>query len=37
MFAIQMASAQAWNRHGPKIQAGMNVWGKGGFGVKRIL
>ncbi|AKH96260.1 MULTISPECIES: DUF6646 family protein [Elizabethkingia] len=35
MFAIQMASAQAWNGQGDqKIQAGMNVWGKGGFGVK---
>ncbi|NAW50490.1 hypothetical protein GNY06_03510 [Elizabethkingia argentiflava] len=33
--AIQITSAQAWDGTGDqKVQAGINVWGNGGFGVK---
>ncbi|MDE5492089.1 DUF6646 family protein [Elizabethkingia meningoseptica] len=35
VLGIQLASAQAWSGQGDqKVQAGINIWGKGAFGVK---
>ena len=35
LLGLQAVNAQAWNGQGDqKLQAGINIWGKGNFGVK---